>query len=162
MSSSPRILVAYYSETGTTKAVADIIHDIVGGDIFEIKSTNNYPSTYHELTQVAQREQAQNARPGLLNELAHPNDYDVIILGNPCWWGTFPMVTFTFLEKYGFENKTILPFDTHGGSGIGRMVSDAKKLCPKATVTDGLAIGSSRSRSCRSDVEKWLKKHKII
>lgn len=162
MSSSQRILIAYYSQTGTTKSVADIIHKVIGGDIFEIRSRTSNIDSYNDLVEAFKRERDQNARPDFLDELTNPDDYDVIILGNPCWGELFPNATFTFLEKYKFENKTILPFDTHMGSGLGSIVNEIKKLCPKAIVKDGLAIRNTRCRNCRTDVEKWLHKNGII
>jgi len=75
-----------------------------------------------------------NARPELTNTVENMESYDVIYLGYPNWWGTMPMAVFTFLESYDFSGKTIIPFCTHEGSGIGNSERDIKKLCPKAKV----------------------------
>lgn len=84
------------------------------------------------------------------------SDYDTIILGYPCWWGTMPQAVFTFLESADFSGKKILPFCTHEGSGMGRSETDIKKLCPTATVAKGLAINGSSCNSAESSVKKWL------
>ena len=86
------------------------------------------------------------------------DDYEVIYLGYPNWWGTFPMAVFTFLESYDFSGKTIIPFCTHEGSGIGSSERDIKKLCPDAKVLTGLAIRGGSVKSADSIIKSWLSK----
>jgi len=86
------------------------------------------------------------------------DDYDLIYLGYPNWWGTFPMAVFTFLESYDFSGKTIVPFCTHEGSGIGNSERDIKKLCPNAKLLPGIAIRGGSVGVADNLVHSWLKK----
>lgn len=86
------------------------------------------------------------------------DQYDTIILGYPNWWGTFPMAVFTFLEEYDFTGKTILPFCTHEGSGLGGSERDIKRICPTATVAKGLAIHGSNVKNANETIKAWLLK----
>jgi len=166
-------LIAYYSrkgqnylggrildlKIGNTEVVANKIQALTGGDLFEIQTVNNYPKDYEETTRVAKDELRTNARPELTAKVENITQYDVIYLGYPNWWNTFPMAVFTFLESYDLSGKTIIPFCTHEGSGIGNSERDIKKLCPKANVMTGLALrGSSVSKS-GNEISNWLKNH---
>lgn len=154
-----RILVAYFSWGGNTREIADQIHRQVGGDLFEIKTVKAYPKEYRPTTEVAKEEQQADARPELAAKVADMDSYDIVFLGYPNWWGTIPMALFTFLESYDFSGKTILPFCTHEGSALGRSMNDIRKLCPKATIRDGLAIRGSRVNRAQGDVIAWLRKN---
>jgi flavodoxin len=90
------------------------------------------------------------------------NSFNVIFLGFPNWWGTMPMALFTFLESSNLTGKTIIPFCTHGGSGLGRSVADIKKLNPNATVRDGLAIRAATVGGAQSEVAAWLRRLGIV
>jgi flavodoxin len=131
-------LVTYFSWGGNTGEIAQQIHQRVGGDsssqceLFEIVTVNKYPTEYTPCTQVARLEQQQNARPALASEVSDMASYNTVFIGYPCWWGTMPMALFTFLEKYDFSGKTVVPFTTHEGSGLGRSIQDIKKLCPSS------------------------------
>jgi flavodoxin len=154
-----KILIAYFSHSGNTRSVADQIHKTVGGDIFEIKTVNQYPKEYRPTTEAAKREQEANARPALATQVNNLDSYDVIFLGYPIWWGTIPMALFTFLESYNFSGKTIIPFCTHGGSGLGRSIADITRLCPQSTVREGLAIRGGSVGSAQNDITAWLRKN---
>jgi flavodoxin len=151
-------LIAYFSWGGNTRSVAEQIQRAVGGDLFEIKTVKPYPAEYRPATEVAKQEQDADARPELAARVNGVNSYGVVLLGYPNWWGTIPMPLYTFLESYDFSGKTILPFCTNGGSGLGRSVSDIQKLCPKATVGEGLAIRTEHAKSAQNDVTAWLRK----
>ncbi len=165
-------LIAYYSREGNnyvggeivnlpignTEVIANMIQEITKGDIFRIDTVNSYPADYTETTEVAKKEQHENARPLLSNHLKNMDSYDVIFLGYPNWYGTMPMLMFTFLEEYDFSGKTIIPFCTHEGSGLGYSEKDILKLCPKATLLKGLAIHGSRVSKAKKDVKNWLSK----
>jgi flavodoxin len=86
------------------------------------------------------------------------DDYSLIFLGYPNWWGTMPMAVFTFLEDHDFSGKTIIPFCTHEGSGLGRSESDIKKICPHATVLTGLSIRGGSVYRAENDISAWLSK----
>jgi flavodoxin len=165
-----KCLIAYYSHAGNnyvsgkivnlpvgnTKVVADMIREITGGDVFHIDTVKPYPKDYAATTNVAKKELNENARPELSGHVENMDSYKVIFLGYPNWWGTMPMPVFTFLDEYDLSGKTIVPFCTHEGSGLGRSESDIAKLCPEATLLKGLAIHGSRVNSAKKDVQDWL------
>lgn len=167
-----KYLIAYYSRAGNnyvsgkivnlpvgnTKVVADMIQEITGGDVFRIDTVKPYPKDYSATTNVAKKELNENARPELSSHVENIDSYNVIFLGYPNWWGTMPMPVFTFLEKYDFSGKTIVPFCTHEGSGIGRSEKDIAKLCPKATLLKGMDVHGSRVSAAKKDVTDWLSK----
>jgi len=158
-----KVLIAYYSRTGTTHEIADQIQKNVGGDLFELKTAHTYPKAYRATTNQAKREQDSNFRPPLTADVPNIDTYDVVFIGYPNWWGTLPMAFFTFLERHRFGGKTLIPFCTHEGSGLGRGVSDIRSMCPNATILEGLAlrgggINKVQSESARRDVAQWLRK----
>jgi len=171
-----KCLIAYYSRkganyvsgsivnlpVGNTEVVAKMIQEPVGGDIFEIDTIQPYPKDYTETTEVAQKELRSNARPELTAHVNNMADYDMIFLGYPNWWGTMPMAVFTFLESCDFAGKTIVPFCTHEGSGIGHSESDIAKICPNATLLKGLAIKGSRVNAAESEISGWLNRAGIL
>ena len=151
-----RVLVLYFSQSGNTKAVANFIHNAVGGDIVKLETETPYPSDYDELVDSAQEEQRENARPALSTKIDNIDEYDTIFLGYPNWWGDMPMPIYTFLDEYDLSGKTIAPFITHGGSGLSGTPENIKKEEPNATVTEGLAVNGSSSRNSQSTVNNWL------
>lgn len=166
-----KTLIAYYSRAdenyvsgalktipvGNTEVVAEYIKELTGADMFRIEQTKPYSKDYNSCVEEAKADQKRNARPELKNYLDSVGDYDVIYLGYPNYWGTMPMAVFTFLEHYDFGGKTIKPFCTHEGSGMGNSVSDIKKLCPAAKVESGLSIYGSRVKNSKTEVERWVK-----
>ena len=152
-----KILIAYYSRTGNTKSVADEIQKNVGGDLFEIKTTNTYPEEHKATTEQAKTDKNNNFRPELAAKVPNIDSYDVIFVGYPIWWGTMPMGVFSFLEQHNLAGKTVIPFCTHGGSGLGDSVSDIKKTSPQANVVQGLALSGSNARSSQKEIADWLK-----
>ena len=144
-------LIAYYSRkgnnyvggkivnlpVGNTEVAAKLIQERTGSDIFVIDAVKEYPTDYQETTEVARTELDQQARPELHGHVDNMDDYRVIFLGYPNWWGTMPMAVCTFLETYDFSDKIIVPFCTHEGSGMGHSESDIRQLCPKATGAEG-------------------------
>ena len=170
-----KCLIAYFSrkgqnyvngrivdlKVGNTEVVAKMIQKITGGDMFHIESVKAYPKDYTETTEVAKDELRANARPELTGHVENMDTYDVIFLGYPNWWGTLPAPVRTFLSEYDFSGKTIVPFCTHEGSGLGRSEQDIKKLCPKATVLNGIAIHGADAGSANTKISEWLEKIKI-
>ena len=143
-------------EVGNTKVVADYIQAYTGADQFEVVAEKSYDMPYRDLIKVAQEEQRKGEKPALKGSV-NIDDYDVVFVGTPIWWGTFPQVMFTFFDKYDLNNKTIIPFTTHEGSGLGSVVSDLKELYPNAKFEKALAIKGSEARTSKERVEKWLK-----
>ena len=152
-----KILIAYYSRTGNTRNVAQEIQKNVGGDLFEIKTTNTYPEEYQATTEQAKTEKNNKFRPQLATQVADFASYDVIFVGYPIWWGTMPMGVFSFLEQNNFAGKTVIPFCTHGGSGLGDSVSEIKKTLPQANVRSGLAVRGSEAGKAQTEIANWLK-----
>lgn len=152
------ILVAYFSHSGNTKVIADKIHENVGGDIFEIKTVDPYPTDYNVVVDQAKKEQEENYRPKLATKVDNINSYDVIFVGYPNWWGTMPMPVFSFLEQYNLSGKTIVPFCTNEGSGLGKSVDDIKKTCTQSTILEGLEVRGTKVNDANKDVSDWLQK----
>lgn len=162
-------LVAFYSradenyfngqmkmlDVGNTEIAAGIIKDLCGADIFKIEQTNPYSKGYNDCINEAKADQQRDARPELKSYPDSIEGYDVIYLGFPNYWGTMPMAVFTFLEHFDFSGKTIKPFCTHEGSGMGNSVADIKRLCPDAKVENGLAIQGSNVKKSADAIKKW-------
>ena len=144
-------------EVGNTKWIADYIQAYTGADQFEVVAEKSYDMSYRDLIKVAQEEQRKGEKPAFKGGVDNMDDYDVVFVGTPIWWGTFPQVMFTFFDKYDLNGKTIIPFTTHEGSGLGSVVNDLKKLYPNATFEKALAIKGSEARTSKDRVEKWLK-----
>jgi len=167
-----KYLIAYYSrkgnnyvsgnivdlEVGNTEVAATMIQKITGSDMFYIEAVKPYPKGYEETIEVAKKELRENHRPELTSKVTDMDAYDVIFLGYPNWWGTMPMSVFTFLESYDFSGKTIIPFCTHEGSGMGHSESDIKKLCPSSKVEKGLLIRGSSVKNAEKEISKWINK----
>ena len=151
-----KVLIAYFSYSGNTRAVADSIREKAAGDIFEIKPVKSYPAEYTAVVQEAKKELNDGYRPDLAAGVQDMGAYDIVFIGYPNWWSTMPMGVFSFLEAYDFSGKTIIPFCTHGGGGLGRSERDIKKLCPRATVLRGLAIRGSVADRAQNDVSAFL------
>lgn len=161
-------IVVYYSRTGDNYSVgnievgntAKIALEIVkqtGADRFEIVPEKAYPAVYKACTEVAQEEKNANARPKIATTLEHFEQYDTVYLGYPIWWGDMPMVVYTFIESYDFDNKTVIPFNTHEGSGQAGTWGNLRKALPKATVKDGLVMTGSTAQNDPDEVARQVK-----
>lgn len=151
-----KALIVYFSWSGNTQSAANEIKEQTGADIFEIEAQTAYTDDYNRLLDIAKNEQDSNARPAIAKAVDNFEQYDVIYLGYPNWWGDMPMILYTFLDEYDFTGKTIAPFVTSGGSGFSNTINTIEKLEPNATVTKGLALASSEAANCSSDVSQWL------
>ena len=172
-SAQGKILVAYFSRTGeeygvgnitkgNTAILAEIIAKQTGGDLFEIKTVQSYPTSYDECTKIASREKATKARPELSTKISNLNDYDTIFIGYPIWYGDAPMAIYTFLESYDFSGKNIIPFCTHGGSGLSSTDQSITLICPKSKILQGFEMRGKAVRNDSEQAEKnvseWLGK----
>ena len=150
-----KVLIAYYSRRGdnyvngsiknlklgnTEVVVGKIKTMLPDADVFQIDTTYEYSKDYMTCIEEAKKELHDQVRPEVKNPLESIDEYDTISLGYPNWWGTMPMVCYTFLESYDFTGKTIIPFCTNEGSGMGSSERFIKKLCPTATVLNGISI----------------------
>ena len=146
-------------KVGNTKIVADYITEMTGADQFEIVTHKYDGMAYKPLCDLAKEEQKNGELPPFEGEPGDLSQYDTVFIGGPVWWGTYPQVMFTFLKKYTkkLEGKTIIPFTTHEGSGLGSCVKDLKKELPNSTITGEFSMYGHDVRSGKARVEKWLK-----
>ncbi len=149
-------LVVYFSWSGNTENVAKSIQSQTDSDIFEIVPATPYSDDYDTVLDVAQEEQQNNARPAISGDIENLEQYDVIYVGFPNWWGDMPMILYTFFDTYDLSGKTVALFCTSGGSGLSNTVNEVKSLEPNATVTEGLHIGSGSSSNPDAAVSTWL------
>ena len=171
MNTTNKVLVVYYSRTGenyavgniaegNTAIVAKMIAARTGADLFEIKTVKAYAADYNTCIEEAKKELRDDARPAIVGDVENFDQYDTVYVGYPIWWGVPPMCVFTFFEKHDWSGKTVKPFCTHEGSGLGGSVRAIRKALPAATVTDGLAIQGQTAQNNRpaaqAAVERWL------
>lgn len=166
------ILVAYFSlageqygvgviEEGNTSIIAKMIAEQTGADLFEIEAVNAYPETYDGLLDVSRQEMSDNARPEIVGTVDNMEDYDIVFVGYPNWWGDMPMIIYNFLESYDFSGKTVIPFCTHGGSGLSGTESTIADITG-AEMMDGFDIAGEAAQNQRDKaseaVTEWLRK----
>ncbi len=164
------ILVAYFSradenynvgtvEKGNTQIIAEYIAGEVGADSFHIETVTPYPADYEECCDTAKQELADKARPELSGTV-DMEQYDIIFLGYPIWWGDMPMAVYTFMDSYDFSGKTVIPFNTHEGSGASGTYSAIESYLTDVQVPDGLAIqgrdAQTFSNETQQSVRDWL------
>ena len=148
---------------GNAEIIANIIKEETKGDVFEIKTVDTYPEGYRDTTDQASKEKSAKARPKLASHVDNIDNYDVIFLVYPNWWGTIPMSVYSFLEEYNLSGKTIIPCCTHEGSGLGSSERDIASVVPKAKMLDGLAIrgGDVNSAGTKKSITDLIKKSGI-
>ena len=142
-----KVAVVYFSGTGNTKAIAEMIAEETDADIFEIVPAQAYTDAdlnYNDDSCRANKEQNDNtARPEISNDLSATTEYDVIYLGHPIWWGTVPRIMQTYLETYDLSGATIYTFCTSGGSSIDRSLSDLRGWYPALNIVDGKRLNDA-------------------
>lgn len=157
-----KVLVVYFSYGGNTQKLAKLVSDKVGGDFIRIETVKNYPE-YSKLFDYTKSERDNNERPELKDLNINIEDYDTIFIGYPIWWYTLPMPIFSFLDKYDLSGKTIIPFNTHRGSGDGGTYDTIKSIEPGAKVLKGLPIsGDDMNRDQSDKVDNWLKELGLV
>lgn len=144
---------------GNTEVAANMLQKLTGAEMFKLEPVQEYSKDYNECIAEAQADQRRDARPELKDYPESLDGYDTVYLGYPNYWGTMPMAVFTFLEHFDFSGKTILPFCTHEGSGMGRSESDIRRLCPKAEVKKGLALRGGRIHYSEPEIKRWLEEN---
>lgn len=166
-----KILVVFFSHTGenygvgnisegNTHIIAKMIGEVTGGTLFEIVPENDYPhDSYDAVVEIAKQEKARKARPAVKDDIA-VEDYDVVFIGYPNWWGDMPMPVYTFLEKHDWRGKTIAPFCTHEGSGLSDTEPRIAAACDGALVVKGLAVRGEVAQNRRAqafdEVKSWI------
>ena len=146
------VLVTYFSQTGTTRAVAKKIQKLTGGNLLRITPKKKYTSNYDKLVKIAKKEINKNTRPKVTTAAKNIKSYDVIYVGYPIWWHTTPRVVNTFLEKYNLKGKTVIPFCTSGGSEIDESLPALRKSARGATIKEGYTADSGST----AEIRKWL------
>lgn len=141
---------------GNTQYMAYVIRQTSGGDIFRIEPEVPYPTDHRTLVDLAAEEQENNARPAIAAQIANFADYDTIFVGYPNWWGDMPMIMYTFFETYDFSGKTIIPFNTHGGSGFSNTIATIQQLEPEATLLEGLTISRNDIQDAEAEIVDWV------
>ena len=129
-------LVAYFSASGTTKEAAKRLAKAAGADLFEIRPAIPYTSADLNWMDKKSRSSVEmndpDSRPEIADTVPNMADYDTVFIGFPIWWYVAPHIIHTFVESYDFDRKTLVPFATSGGSGMGKTVDELRKLCPNA------------------------------
>lgn len=143
-------------DIGNTEVAAGMIKELTGADMFRIEQAAPYSKGYNDCIDEAKSDQQNDVRPELKSLPDSLDEYDVIYLGYPNYWSTMPMAVFTFLESFDFGGKTIMPFCTHEGSGMGKSVSDIRRICPDADVKNGLAIYGYKVKDSIKDIKSWI------
>ena len=171
MKNSKKVLVVFFSRTGenyavgniekgNTHIIAEIIAKETGGKLFRIETVNPYPDEYKACVEIAKTEKESNARPEVKGDVK-VEDYDIIFLGYPNWWGDMPMAVYTFIEKHNWNGKTVVPFCTHEGSGLGSTGNKIEQACKGSIVQKGLAIRGKTAQNSQEEAQKavdsWLK-----
>lgn len=149
-------LIAYFSWSGNTEQMAQTIQAEIGGDLFKIEPATPYTEDYDTLLDIAQQEQAEDARPELAAQVENWDSYDVVFVGYPNWWSDAPMAVYTFLETYDFDGKTLIPFNTSASGGFDRSLSGIEESAAGANILDGLALTEGELGNAQNEVSGWL------
>lgn len=172
---SEKILIVYLSRTNNTKAIAEIIHENVGGTRVALELVNPYPANYKATVDQVAKENETGFLPPLKTKIDNIRKYDVVFVGFPTWGMQLPPPMKSFLKQYDLSGKTIVPFNTNGGYGIGSSFSTVKELCPDSNVVEGFSTNGGieregilfvmvgeKEKEARLEVEKWLRKINIL
>jgi flavodoxin len=166
-----KILIVYLSRTANTKAIADIIHQNVGGTLVALELGTPYPDDYNAIVQQVARENDTGCLPPLKTTIDGIEQYDLVFLGFPTWGMQLPPPVKSFLRQHDLQGKTVVPFNTNAGYGVGSSFQTVKELCRQCTVLEGfvtrggverdgqfLVIQGAKAEDARKDVQRWLSK----
>lgn len=173
--SERKILIVYLSRTNNTKAIAEFIHQKVGGTMVALELETPYPADYNATVQQVARENETGYLPPLKTKIDRIEQYDVVFLGFPTWGMQLPPPVKSFLRQYSLKGKTVIPFNTNAGYGEGSSFQTVRELCPQSTVLEGfvirgglerdgqyLVIQGARAEEAQKEVESWLRKIKML
>ena len=149
------VLIAYYSWHGNTRRIAELIEREIGGTLFEIEPVQAYTTNYQAAVQQAKKEIQAGFRPEL-KAVPEINSYPVIFLGTPIWWHTMAPPLAAFIDYCDWDGKTVVPFHTHGGGGVGSFEKDIARMCPNSTVTEGFGTYNSGGSPTIAEIGAWL------
>ena len=142
---------------GTTEYMAKVIQEETGADLFEIQTVQEYPTEYRDVTNQASQEKEAGFRPELATHIDNIDEYDTVFVGYPNWWGDMPMALYSFFDEYDLSGKTVIPFNSHGGSGFSQTVQSISGLEPDAEVSkDGLSLSRSSVSSSKETIVNWI------
>lgn len=172
---SDKVLIVYLSRTNNTKAIAEYIHAQVGGKLVALDLVTPYPQDYRTTVEQVARENETGFLPPLKTKIDSIGQYDVVFLGFPTWGMQLPPPMKSFLHQYELSGKTVIPFNTNGGYGVGSTFQTVKALCPNSNVLEGfttkggserdgqlLVVKGERATAIHADVRKWLQKIKVL
>ena len=172
---SDKVLIVYLSRTNNTKTIAEIIHKNTGGTLVALELEKPYPENYRATVEQVVRENETGYLPPLKTKIDSIQNYDVVFVGFPTWGMKLPPPMKSFLKQYDLNGKTIVPFNTNDGYGIGSSFDTVKELCPKSKILDGFSIkGGTESdgrtrlskeenvKDAETKVKKWLQEIKLI
>lgn len=170
-----KILIVYLSRTNNTKAIAEFIHQKVGGTLVALELETPYPADYNATVQQVARENETGYLPPLKTNIDRIEQYEVVFLGFPTWGMQLPPPVKSFLRRYSLKGKTVIPFNTNAGYGEGSSFQTVRELCPQSTVLEGfvirgglerdgqyLVIKGARAEEAQKEVESWLRKIKVL
>jgi flavodoxin len=152
-----KVLVAYFSRSGNTRVIAGQIRRARNADLFEIQPAAQYPEDYEETVAQAQRETSSSYEPPLKAKVTNMADYETVFLGFPIWGQTAPPVIRSFFSSHDLTGKTLIPFITHGGYGIGNSLSVLAARAPHSRLLDAsFSIQADQERQTLTRVTRWL------
>jgi len=170
-----KILIVYLTRTKNTLAVAQMIHTQVGGMLIGIELVTPYPENYGQHVAQVVKENNDNYLPTIKTKLDSISNYDFIFVGFPTWGMKIPPPMKSFLKQYNFGGKTIIPFNTNAGYGVGSGFETVKQLCPNSTVLEGYSTAGGierdgvlfvmqgdKEKKTADEVKSWLQKIKLI
>ena len=156
--SSASVVTVDGEAKGVSQAVAEMIADETGADLFSIRTSTVYPANMGELIDYADKEQDDDARPELTSSIENLDDYATVFVGFPIWWYDMPQVMYSFFDEYDFSGKTIIPFTVHNGSRLSGTPAKIAELEPDATViSDGFTVSMQNAANAAGDVAAWLR-----
>lgn len=151
-----RTLVAYFSRSGNTRVVAGLIQRGLQADIFEILPAYPYPADYLQTVEQARQERDSGFEPALESKVRDISHYETVLLGFPIWGETLPPIVRSFLSAHDLSGKTIIPFSTHGGYGLGNSRRVLERHAPNARVVDGFVMEDTQERKTMERVNAWV------
>jgi len=154
---NPKALVAYFSRSGNTRVVAGLIQRSLGADLFEIQPVEPYPADYLETVAQATRERDRGFEPPLVAKVSNLVQYETVYLGFPIWGETAPPIIRSFLKAHDLSGKTLIPFITHGGYGLGNSHAVMASHAPRARLERGFSMQADQERQTMNAVNSWLK-----
>lgn len=144
---------------GNTQYAAMLISENTGADIYRIEPKIPYTTNHNDLVNLAKEEQNKNLRPEIKNKISNFDDYNIIYVGYPIWWSDMPQILYTFLELYDFSGKIVIPFSTHGGSGLAGTINTIKNKLTGANVeSNAFTMSRNNMESAPEEIESWLRK----